>query len=310
MAETDPEAVQRHLEKLLNSDQLGKSETSRKLLAYLVGRSLRHDTPKEMEIALDVLGKDASFNGAEDSVVRVSVRTLRQKLTEYYAGPGRNDELRLLIPKGGYRLSVSAHPAPTDPATESRQFPPAQSGRPASSRWVWVAGIASGLLALSVIANLYLWHHDAPVAADPATARVRNSALWADVVASHRPLTIVLGELFMFTQLDTKTGRTVTVRDSEINSSEELRAFLANNPSFASDRGQRYVSMIQKSAAIGMAALLRIVDQPGRHVEVTARDDLQHHLCRTHLRTWLALRLLPVTFALSIRRRGHKTDRY
>jgi hypothetical protein len=95
------------------------------------------------------------------------------------------------------------------------------------------------------------------------------------VVASRRPLTLVLGDLFMFTQVDPKTGRTLTVRDSEINSSEELRAFLANNPSFASGRGQRYVSMIQKSAAIGMAAILRIVDQPGRHVEVTARDELQ-----------------------------------
>src|ERR1700730_4482334 len=109
MADADPEVVRRHLEKLLISDQLGKSEASRKLLTYLVERSLRNDTPKETEIELDVFGKGASFNGAEDSVVRVGVRTLRQKLTEYYAGPGQNEELQLVIPKGDYRLSVAPH---------------------------------------------------------------------------------------------------------------------------------------------------------------------------------------------------------
>jgi hypothetical protein len=85
----------------------------------------------------------------------------------------------------------------------------------------------------------------------------------------------VLGDLFMFTQIDPKTGHTLTVRDAEINSSEQLRAILADNPSFAAERGQRYVSMIQKSAAIGMSAVLRIVDTPGRRVEVEVRDDLQ-----------------------------------
>jgi hypothetical protein len=105
--------------------------------------------------------------------------------------------------------------------------------------------------------------------------RVRASPVWGDLIASRRPLTLVLGDLFMFTQVDPKTGRTLTVRDSQINSSEELRAFLASNPSFAAERGQRYVTVIQKTAAIGMADVLQIVDQPDRHFEVTVRDDLQ-----------------------------------
>jgi hypothetical protein len=275
MADVDPEAVRRHLDKLLISDQLGKSEASRKLLTYLVERSLRNDTPKETEIALDVFGKGTSFNGAEDSVVRVGVRTLRQKLTEYYAGPGRHDELHLVIPKGGYRLTVATPteaPAPPGEATQSLVAPPEG---PATPRWSSTARIAATLLAISLFANLYLLARDPAVADDPIKVRVRHSAIWADVVSSRRPLTIVLGDLFMFTQVDAKTGRTLTVRDAEINSSEELRAFLASNPAFASERGQRYVSMIQKSAAVGMAAILRIVDEPGRHVEVTVRDELQ-----------------------------------
>jgi hypothetical protein len=270
MAQVDPaEIARRHLEKLLTSEQLGKSESSRKLVTYLVERAIRNDAPKETEIALDVFGKDPSFNGSDNSVVRVSVRTLRQKLAEYYAGPGRSDELHFEIPKGGYRLSFNTQPPqPVPPQTPVRDVPPA-------IRWprtaVWATAAALALLAGSILFNVFQWNGRATVA--PQVAGVLKSPVWADIASSRRPLTIVLGDLFMFTQTDPATGRTLTVRDSGINSSEELRAFLASNPSFAAERGQRYVTMIQKSAAIGMASILPLVNRPGRSIDVTVRDD-------------------------------------
>src|SRR5688572_6065904 len=90
---SDSESTRRQLEKLLASEQMQKADASRKLLAYLAERSLRQETPKELEIAVDVFGRDASFNGAEDSLVRVHVRTLRQRLAEYYVGAGRDDSV-------------------------------------------------------------------------------------------------------------------------------------------------------------------------------------------------------------------------
>jgi hypothetical protein len=301
MTDVDPSEARTHLERLLASEQLGKSEAGRKLLTYLFERSLRDDTPKETEIALDVFGKDASFNGAEDSVVRVGVRTLRQKLMEYYAGGGNSDPLQFAIPKGGYRLTFipaaattplmgMAPPSDGSLSTGAGAYSAATSAggmsRPTamgaatpvsggSRRWKWTAAIALALLVLSLSTNLHFWSVSRTVTVDAATQRVRESPVWANMVDSPRPLTIVLGDLFMFTQLDPKTGHTLVVRDPEINSSEQLRAILADNPSYAAERGQRYVSMIQKSAAIGMSTVLRIVDTPGRHVEVEVRDDLQ-----------------------------------
>lgn len=282
MADLDPHAIHRHLEKLLISDSLGKSEAGRKLLVYLVERSLRNDTPKEVEIAMDVFGKGTSFTGAEDSAVRVAVRTLRQKLAEYYATAGSHDDgFQFIIPKGGYRLTV----APAEPTVRSPELPqetqapvpqataiaPSRSPRP----WKWALATVACLLAASVLLNAIQWHEHAQAPSDPIRARVRASPVWSDLVTSRRPLTLVLGDLFMYTQLDSRTGRTLTVRDTQINSSEELRAFLASNPAFAAERGQRYVSMVQKSAAIGMAAILQIVDRPGRQINVTVRDELQ-----------------------------------
>jgi hypothetical protein len=269
MAEVDPEEIaRRHLQKVLASGQLGKSETSRRLMTYLVECAIRNDAPKETEIAIDVFGKNASFNGSEDSVVRVSVRTLRQKLAEYYAGSGRDDELHFDIPKGGYRLTFVPHvqqteqPAATLPSAGAAHWP---------RKAVTAIAVALTLLAASLLFNAYQWQSGVEVS--PQLAGVRSSAVWADIAESRRPLTIVLGDLFMFTQTDPATGRTLTVRDAGINSSEELRAFLASNPSFAAERGQRYVTMIQKSAAIGMASILPLVNRPGRSIDVTVRDD-------------------------------------
>lgn len=279
MSEVDSAAIRRHLEQLLSSDQLGKSEASRRLLSYLVERSLQNATPKEADIAIDVFGKGASFNGAEDSVVRVAVRALRQKLAEYYATAAPGDGLQFVIPKGGYRVSVKTDSRPAEIGSGLAVPPTAgEADRPRGGSWTVLLAV---LLALSALGNGWLWYrnsaHSAPSAAtaNPVRARVRASPIWSDLVARRRPLTIVLGDLFMFTQLDARTGRTLTVRDPQINSSEELRAFLANNPSFAAERGQRYVSVIQKAAAIGMADVLQILDRPDRQIEVTVRDELQ-----------------------------------
>jgi hypothetical protein len=278
----DPEHVRQQLGKVLSSEQLAKSETSRKLLSYLAERALRDEAPKETEIAFDVFGKDPSFSGAEHSIVRVSVRTLRQKLAEHYAGPGRDSELRFDIPKGGYRLTaapneVAPMQATADPSQATAISPPDPvPAPPAPGRGKWLAAAALAALAVSIVLNLYLWNRPGAALAptDPQLARVRASPLWSDIVTSKRPITLILGDLFMFTQFDPKTGRTLTVRDAGINSSEELRALLASNPSFATERGQRYVTMLQKTVAVGMASVLHIIDRPGRQIEVLAQDDV------------------------------------
>jgi hypothetical protein len=264
MVTPDSQSAQRHLEKLFASDSMLKADVSRKLLTYLVERSVRHETPKEIEIAIDVFGKDTSFNGAEDSLVRVNVRALRQRLGEYYAGPGHDDEVRFEIPKGAYRVNVVPRPETAVPVPT----PPVRSGVN------WAAALVLALLAVSALLNVYQWRRSVS-AVDPAATRVRHNPIWEGFHASDRTLTIVVGDLFMFSQLDPRTGRQQTVRDPTINSTAELRAFLADNPSLAAERGQREASLIPKSAAMGMASILPIVDRPGRRIEIRLPDELQ-----------------------------------
>jgi hypothetical protein len=269
--DVDPELIQRFLRKVLVSESLIKAETLRKLLSYLAERALRGEVPKETEIALDVFDKDPSFNGAEQSIVRVSARSLRQKLAEYYAGPGQHDDVRFDVPKGGYRLTVTVHEAP--PPAPLPPNPISPLPQPRSRLLLWAATTAFVLLAASAVFNIYQWNTTRTAAIDPELERVRNSLVWSDIVRSNRPVTVILGDLFMFTQVDEKTGRTLTVRDPVINSDGDLRAFIANNPPF-DGRGERNVTMIQKGVAVGMASVLHVVDRPGRRVEVVAREDV------------------------------------
>lgn len=279
----DGAEITSHLQRVLSSEGFAKSATNCRLLTYLVQRHLQGaEPPKEVELAIDVFGRDASFNGGDDSVVRVAVRGMRQKLLEYYAGPGRNDRLVFDVPKGSYRLRIAAREepaamgAPETPAepTAAEAAAPAPMAAPRRVPAGWLV-TACSLLAASLVANLLLWsgRDEAPV--DATLAKARASALWQPVVASRRPVLMVLGDLFMYTQTDPETGRTQTVRDPQISSPEELRAFLASKPELASARGLRYASYLQKSTAVALAKVLPIIGAPGREVEVRLRDELR-----------------------------------
>lgn len=286
MSEPSPELIRSQLEQLLASDALSKSSTNRRLLGYVAQRSLEGAAgPKEVEIAMDVFGRDASFNCAEDSLVRVAMRSLRQKLVEHYAGGGKHDEVMFEIPKGAYRLTAAARPQapPVEgdmDGSASALLPDARhmagdsQAMPRARRWKWAAAITLSGLMLSVAANFHLWS-TSTLHADPVLQQLRTSALWAPIVDSQRPVMFVLGDLFMYSQVDRITGRTQKVRDPLINSSDDLRAFLASNPELTADRGLRYSTMLQKSTAVSMAKILQIVARPDRQIEVRLRDELQ-----------------------------------
>jgi hypothetical protein len=136
-----------------------------------------------------------------------------------------------------------------------------------------MATVLAVLLA-SLLVNLYVWARRPPGDVDPSMAPLRESSLWSDIAKSHRHLTIVLGDLFMYTQIDQVTGRTLTVRDPGINSSEELRIQLSSDPRFAAGRGQRHTAMLQKNVVLGMTTILSMLGRQERGVEVVVPDDL------------------------------------
>ncbi|HSG65549.1 MAG TPA: hypothetical protein VLD39_11135, partial [Gammaproteobacteria bacterium] len=94
------------VERVVASGVLGRSRTYAKLLEYVVECSVEDRAPKELEIAVEVFGRGGDFDPNQDSLVRVYMHNLRQKLEQYYAQHGAADDYRLVIPRGEYRLVV------------------------------------------------------------------------------------------------------------------------------------------------------------------------------------------------------------
>ena len=95
-------------QRIIDSGALGRSPVYAKLLDYLLDCARSGRQPKEFEIAVDVLGRDSSFDVTRDSVVRVYVHQLRKRLETYYASHDPDAAFRLVIPKGQYIVTLEA----------------------------------------------------------------------------------------------------------------------------------------------------------------------------------------------------------
>ena len=76
-------ALRRETARVQASGVLGEARL-RKLFDYLAGRAVAGLSAKEIEIAVDVFGKDANFDVSQDALVRVYIHKLRKLLEEFY----------------------------------------------------------------------------------------------------------------------------------------------------------------------------------------------------------------------------------
>jgi hypothetical protein len=100
-----PESLCRaHLGKVTGSVTFARAEQLRRLLTWLVERSLAPSpiAPSERQIAIAVLSRN-DFDPQTDSLVRKEMGRLREKLARYYLFEGLNDEICIRT-GGGYLL--------------------------------------------------------------------------------------------------------------------------------------------------------------------------------------------------------------
>lgn len=178
-----PEAVRHALALVLGSDELRSSPQLGNILRFVVEATLegRREAIKGYTIAVEALGRDASFDPQADPIVRVEATRLRRALERYYAGAGAGDEIEIAIPRGSYvpqflpRLAAGegedeafvsggdAEAGATTKASPPDGSMPAQAALPppARPRLGRVLGLALLLLACGiVVAGLLTGSHD------------------------------------------------------------------------------------------------------------------------------------------------------
>ncbi len=256
------DAIQQAATRLVAAGALGRSVMLRKLFDYLLERSMAGSPPKETEVALAVFGDSLRFNTPQDASVRVYVHRLRLKLTEYYAGPGADEPVKLDIPKGEYRLIVRLE---SDGRAEGPEAAAVATRRWAPRPWMWLVA----LLAVFVL-NVGLW---AVVAGHPGgeLAQERRAAPWASLLNNRKPTTVVIGDYYIFGDIDRPRQVDRLLREYNINSPIDLDDYRMAHP----DVQQRYVDLdlyyLPVSSAFALKDLMPILAP-------TARDRDQIHI--------------------------------
>ncbi|MEM7251758.1 MAG: AAA family ATPase [Pseudomonadota bacterium] len=98
---TDVEAALAHV---LASPSFAKSPRMTGFLRYVVDQTMagRQEYLKEYTIALEVFGRDATFDPQTSPIVRVQASKLRRLLALYYTTEGKDEPVRIDLPRGGY----------------------------------------------------------------------------------------------------------------------------------------------------------------------------------------------------------------
>src|SRR5215467_13664167 len=157
MIEIEAGAVRQQIDRLIQSKTFQNTEVHRRLLQYLADRTLSGDADrlKEYTVGLEAFGKPATYDPKYDSIVRLQVGRLRQKLAVYYQSEANGDAVQVTLPKGAFKLVFEPRQAPHPDADQP-------SAAQAHRRSVILAASLVGAAVWAVAATV-MWVHAARV---------------------------------------------------------------------------------------------------------------------------------------------------
>lgn len=146
-------AIERQLDAIFASEEFASAPKMRSLLRYLVDATLagNADRLKGYAIGVDVFERGAGFDPATDPIVRVQAGRLRKLLESYYLTAGKDDPVRMDIPKGGYAVELTTGGAAPAAGTAT---PPSASAAGETRRAASGTSARAGHLPLALVGAL------------------------------------------------------------------------------------------------------------------------------------------------------------
>lgn len=248
-------------DRIVSSGVLGRSRHYAALLSHLVDCSLEGRTPREIELATEVLGKPADFDVSADSSVRVYVHQLRKKLRAYYEQNELDAPFQLVIPKGSYALSVTANVNGTEREKPAR--------RPLN--------LNSLLLAAAVVllgANLFFMLSGEDEQRMPSSQIAATHPIWGSVLNDEQPILLVMGDYYIFGELNANGNIARMVREFNVNSRSDLEDLQFSDIENTENYLDLDLSYMPEGSAFALARIVPILQNSGKTVNITMMSDL------------------------------------
>jgi tetratricopeptide (TPR) repeat protein len=153
------EEVQHALTSIVTNPAFGASPQLAAFLRFVVDAALngRSDRIKGYTIAVEALGRDASFDPQADPIVRVEAGRLRRALDRYYAEVGQCDPIVIELPRGSYvpvfRRRILVVETPRLLARMAARFGALTGHRPHATTWL---AVAASILVYALVDLIFL----------------------------------------------------------------------------------------------------------------------------------------------------------
>ena len=251
-------------QRIMESGVLGRSKNYSALLEYLVQCSLSGKSPKEIEIAVDVFNRGDSFDVAADSSVRVYIHQLRKKLDAYYQSNEKDTVFRIVIPKGQYTIL----------AQQRTLISPVQLSRGEQRSNLRVNnGLLLAVIILLAVNLLYMG-----ITGRGSTLEISQATsehpVWNSVLQDDQPILIVMGDYYIFGELNANGNVARMVREFNVNSSSDLEEMQFTD----FDRAENYLdldlSYMPEGSAFALARIVPILQEGGKTVNISMMSDL------------------------------------
>jgi hypothetical protein len=283
--QSDTAHLQEQANKIVQSGALGRSRSYARLLEFLVECADSGRIPKELEVAIEAFGRGADFDPSQDSMVRVYAHNLRQKLEHYYATAGRGESHQIVLPRGEYRVALvamgqanAAAGAAADVGGAARAPAPAAGAAraPAAARivgarwWALAAGAATLLVGIAIGFGIAL----SRIPAESQAEVVAAAPIWAQVLDDDLPILLVVGDYYIYGELDERGEVARLVRDFSIGSSSELDARMMSDPSLVHRFLNLDLTYLPTGTAFALLEVLRVLYTSDKPIRVVSMSEM------------------------------------
>jgi hypothetical protein len=275
--QADAALLREQAQKVIQSGALGRSRSYARLLEFLVDCATSGRVPKELEIAIEVFGRGADFDPSQDSMVRVYAHNLRAKLEHHYATAGRGETPQLTLARGEYRASLSAdvgagsNVAEVPTPVELVSPPPAVVRERAGFRWRHVVLGVALLVIGGVLGAAVVLKREPPESAAKAIAA---SPIWSGLLDDDLPILVVVGDYYIYGELNEHGDVTRLVRDFGVGSSKELDELMKNDTSLVSRYLNLDLTYLPMGSASALLDVLRVLYTTEKSVHVVSMSEM------------------------------------